>query len=109
MSVNNQKFSSSTIVTGLPAPKCRGKCLGKASNVIQFMNLAAQNYGLPLGSNLVQAQVPVLVLGNNNELYVQIEEAIRNTFEVGARPTIQPVFSSPHPVNINMEHSYLVN
>lgn len=51
-------------------------------------------------------QVQVLVpIAANNELHAQIEEAIRNTFVVGVRPTMQPVFRSPYPANINIEAS----
>nr|CAD1837787.1 unnamed protein product [Ananas comosus var. bracteatus] len=76
---------------------------------IQGINPTVQNFGLPPGPNPVQAQVLVPLQGNNNKIYAQIEEAIRNTFGVGARPAMRPEFRSPYPANIETKHPYPVN
>nr|CAD1838720.1 unnamed protein product [Ananas comosus var. bracteatus] len=48
---------------------------GQGPNVLYRPNPTIQNYGFPLEPNVAQAWVPISV-GNNNELYAQIEEAI---------------------------------
>lgn len=84
----------------------------RGSNAGQFqLGLVGHNVQQPppLGLNLVQAKVPAILLGNN-ELYTQIEEAIRNTFGVGARPAMPPpVFKSLYPANVDLEYPHQAN
>nr|CAD1830231.1 unnamed protein product [Ananas comosus var. bracteatus] len=103
------------IAWGLPPPppiaayqpqNVEARAGGQAPN-IQGANPVVQNFGLPQGPNIAQAQVPIL--GNNNEIYAQIEEAIQNIFGEGARPAMRPVFRSPYPANIDAEHPYPAN
>lgn len=70
---------------------------------MQRLNPVVQNYMLPLGPNGMPAPTPAV---GNNKLYAQIEEAIWNTFGVGARPAMWHVFRSLYPANIDVEHLY---